>query len=71
MSFAGRPVFIASFGADAAIWESDGTASGTHPIRHLGSTSFFAPELTLAGQKVYFSGFDPIRGQELWGVPPD
>lgn len=68
VSFAGRLVFIASFGADAAIWESDGTASGTHAIRHLGSTGFFEPELALAGQKVYFSGFDPIRGQELWAI---
>jgi ELWxxDGT repeat protein len=52
-----------------ALWQSDGTPAGTfqiHPTSGIGNVS----GLVRAGDRVFFSSFDPATGTELWAVRP-
>ena len=52
------------------LWESDGTAKGTHMIKDFipGPSSSNPEDFVLAGKYIYFKITDPIRGVSLWGI---
>lgn len=49
---------------DSTLWQTDGTAAGTFPERDLGPSV----HLLRAGSRVFFSGYDPSTGVELWAI---
>lgn len=54
---------------DGEIWQTDGTDSGTTPLRAPApSGSNYATEMVRAGSRVFFPGWDPKTGWELWAV---
>jgi ELWxxDGT repeat protein len=48
--------------AGEGIWRTDGTVAGTYPIEFEG----YGSELTASGGYVYFSGYSPYYGSELF-----
>ena len=60
-----RVVFVAR----EVLWESDGTQAGTFPIDPEVVLSY-PPWLVRAGDRVFFQGFEPLTGWELWAVQP-
>ena len=46
------------------LWASDGTAAGTQPVMTA------AGSLVRAGQRIFFQGYDPTAGNELWAIGP-
>jgi ELWxxDGT repeat protein len=56
----GHLLFTAALGW---LWESDGTPAGTFRLSKVGSN-----ELVRAGSRVFFRGFSPGTGEELWAV---
>jgi ELWxxDGT repeat protein len=73
--FAGRLFFAAAAGdaGDAGshgreLWSSDGTAAGTLLVREVspGPASAAVADLTVVGDRLYFSAADPVHGAELW-----
>ncbi|MFL6202041.1 MAG: ELWxxDGT repeat protein [Thermoanaerobaculia bacterium] len=66
-----RLVFTAEldrFGA-VGVWESDGTQAGTRPVEPEVRVSD-PTALLRAGDRVFFPGFEPLTGWELWAVRP-
>jgi ELWxxDGT repeat protein len=49
------------------LWQSDGTQAGTFQIQTPVFPGFGAAR---AGDRVFFSGYDPATGWELWAVRP-
>ena len=73
MALGDEAVFVADDGSPegAALWKSDGTAAGTVKFRTFGpderdGTSPFEGGFVEAGGRVFYYGFDPIRGLLLW-----
>ena len=62
----GQIFFTASFSAD--LWITDGTDAGTRLVKDLnpGTQPSSASGLVAFGDKVLFSGNDPLLGKELW-----
>ncbi|HEX5719249.1 MAG TPA: hypothetical protein VF179_24015, partial [Thermoanaerobaculia bacterium] len=52
----------------APLWETDGTAAGTHWVGDLAPGWIGQWELLAAGARVFFLAFDPGTGVELWAV---
>ena len=52
------------------LWQSDGTAQGTQQLRYADGTFVVADGLTAVGNTLYFSGYDPTNGAELWKIAP-
>jgi ELWxxDGT repeat protein len=55
------------------LWFSDGTAAGTHLLRDFtpgptGSWERDSPAVVAFGDRAFFGGFDPDRGDELWAT---
>lgn len=70
----GRLLFSAHDGRHGyELWESDGTAAGTHMVDDLapGVASSAPADVTLAGNLVYFSADDGVYGRELWALDLD
>lgn len=64
----GRVVFGAPRSGRGAVWESNGTPSGTRPVpgtRSLSVARFF----TRSDGFMFFSAFTPETGNELWALP--
>ncbi|HEX5719247.1 MAG TPA: hypothetical protein VF179_24005 [Thermoanaerobaculia bacterium] len=53
---------------DGLLWQTNGTAAGTLPVRDLDPGSSL--ELVRAGARVFFPAPDPATGTELWAVEP-
>jgi ELWxxDGT repeat protein len=51
-------------GYERWLWESDGTPAGTFRLSRVANES----ELVRAGSRVFFPGFSPETGNELWAV---
>ena len=66
-----RLVFTAELDrfAPVVVWESDGTQAGTHPVEPKVGVSD-PTALLRAGDRVFFAGFEPLTGWELWAVRP-
>ncbi|MFL6198172.1 MAG: hypothetical protein ACJ76J_03255, partial [Thermoanaerobaculia bacterium] len=62
----GRLVFTAGDLSGATLFESDGTPAGTFPVEPRIEASSY--DLAAAGDRVFFSGWDPATGWELWAV---
>lgn len=58
------------FSKSGNLWETDGTAAGTVEIKALqpilGQSTPSISDLTVVGDRVYFSGTDTLSGDELW-----
>ena len=54
---------------DLVLWESDGTPAGTHPVEPPALLNS-AWDLIRAGDRIFFAGFEPLTGWELWAVRP-
>jgi ELWxxDGT repeat protein len=52
----------------APLWETDGTAAGTHRVGDLAPGWIGQWELLAAGPRVFFLAFDPGTGVELWAA---
>lgn len=56
------------------LWRSDGTVAGTYLFKDIGSgqdsfgysASAYPSELTVVGEKMFFSAWDPVYFRELW-----
>ncbi len=47
------------------LWRSDGTSTGTHPIKsNIGS--YYVPEIEAVGNTLYFTSWENATGNELW-----
>jgi|GEM_PF-1249566 len=64
----GKLVFVVRLeNGRSQLWASDGTAAGTGLITEINPTGNADPrDLTLAGNRVYFTADDGIHGRELW-----
>jgi ELWxxDGT repeat protein len=51
-------------GSDEQLWETNGTAGGTHLVKSFGAGAIF--DLTTIGSRVFFSVDDGVHGSELW-----
>src|SRR6185295_11950664 len=49
-----------------ALYTTDGTEAGTFPLGPLAAPEAGAPEIAAAGGSIYFLGFDPEHGRQLW-----
>jgi len=52
------------------IWSTDGTPAGTVVQLSFDPDSFTGEELTPVGNRLFFSGWTPETGHELWAVDP-
>jgi len=70
----GDHVYYTGYDADHGweLWQSDGTAAGTHLTADIypGPQSSSPLELTLAGNRIFFSADSPNIGRELWALGP-
>lgn len=66
VAFEGRLWFMQG----GKIWSTDGTSSGTVAELSFDTESFTGQSLTLAGGRLYFSGWTPQTGHELWAIDP-
>jgi len=72
--FNDRLYFAAEDGNGRELWSTDGTAEGTQLVADLvlGSSNYGVPfssspaNLTVLGEKLYFSANDGVSGNELW-----
>ncbi len=53
------------------LWQSDGTAAGTHLVQDIqpGAASSSPNALAVAGNQLYFGADDGLHGDELWVYP--
>lgn len=52
---------------DQELWQSDGTGAGTALVKNLYASGSSEPQnLTVAGNKIYFTAYDHSAGRELW-----
>jgi ELWxxDGT repeat protein len=65
--FDGKLYFIASE-LGATLWQSDGTPQGTFPLRQSDPGQPGSLDLAVAGSRLFFRGFDPATGSELWAI---
>jgi len=68
----GLLVFAADDGATGLEpWVSDGTPGGTRQLGDLApGLDASSPGLfVIAGSRVVFDAWDPVRGRELWAIP--
>jgi len=54
---------------DARLWKSDGTEAGSAPVHEPLDLKAQGP-LVRAGQRLFFQGYDPAAGFELWAIGP-
>jgi ELWxxDGT repeat protein len=66
VAFAGRLWFLQG----GKIWSTDGTPAGTVPQLSFDVQQFTGGDLTPAGNRLFFSGWTPETGHELWAVDP-
>jgi len=70
----GDNVYYSGYDADHGweLWQSDGTAAGTQLTADIypGPQSSSPLELTLAGNRIFFSADSPNIGSELWALAP-
>ena len=50
------------------VFTSDGTAAGTAPVTDINSGGAGASEFTPVGNLLYFQGYDPTDGYQLWDL---
>ncbi|MFL6291921.1 MAG: ELWxxDGT repeat protein [Thermoanaerobaculia bacterium] len=60
-------VIAVQAGSDWGIWQSDGTPAGTFRLE---PRVFPTADPARAGDRIFFPGYDPVRGSELWAVRP-
>jgi ELWxxDGT repeat protein len=68
-AFNGLLFFSANDGSHGReLWESDGTASGTHLVADItpGRAGSYPVSLTIVGSKLFFEANDGVHGTELW-----
>ena len=67
-SIAKKVVFSALDGSGRELWVTDGTEAGTQQVLDINPGSFDSNprDLTRAGNLVYFTAEDGVRGRELW-----
>jgi ELWxxDGT repeat protein len=55
------------FSLDGDLWQSDGTAAGTHRVLDLAPGLYDAVgHLTVVKDRLFFAGYHPTAGRELW-----
>ena len=70
VTFRDAVLFFADDGLSGRrLWRTDGTQAGTFPIDPEVVLSY-PPWLVRAGDRVFFQGFEPLTGWELWAVQP-
>lgn len=55
--------------SEGEMWQTDGTADGTKLVRDLSPMSWYdSSQVVKAGPRLFFPGFDPDTGWELWAM---
>jgi ELWxxDGT repeat protein len=70
-AFDDRLAFAAWLRGDDALWVTDGTASGTVPVKTFGPIVLYGleRELAVVGERLYFAALSNEHGVELFALP--
>lgn len=60
-----RVVFFGALGYHE-LWKTDGTPGGAVLLQTFGASNADLADFTVAGDKLFFSAYDPLTGRELW-----
>jgi ELWxxDGT repeat protein len=67
-----RHLYFRITGIDGSIlWQTDGTQAGTLPVAGSPDISRDYEPLLSVGGRLFFAGWEPLKGQELWALGPD